>query len=309
MNPLKNLVLFLAALLATGMTVSCQKAVIEDSDIEGTDDDGKVAITLNVTGVEPFASEPRQAPSRATEIKDLCSRINVVIYQNGKRLTQVNQTSKDDGFGSVSLRLAQGSYALLVLAHSGTGNPALTNPAKVPFSKVKMTDTFYLYDNLTVSNNTTLNATLHRAVGMFRLKMTDKMPTNVEEMQFYYTGGSSYFDATTGYGCAGTGHGEAFTVSKDQLGQSQTFEFYTFPHASDEAPKMQVKALDSLEIVKQRVFTNVQIVKNQITQYTGSFFVNSDSGDDSGGEVFSDSSTVSIPLVTNDEWTTVDHRF
>ena len=52
-----------------------------------------------------------------------------------------------------------------------------------------------------IEDDATYDVTLKRAVGKFRLVVKDETPKTIKQMKIYYTGGSSTFDATTGYGC------------------------------------------------------------------------------------------------------------
>lgn len=305
----KTLTYALLVFVFCSFSTSCQKAVVEEE--AGTEEatDGEVAVQLNVMSMEQFDFAKASPRSRATEIKSLCTRINIALYQNGEQVKKVNQTDSEDGFGSLTLKLKKGRYAMLVLAHSGAGNPTMTHPEKVTFTDNKVTDTFFLYDSLIVSTDASVDITLHRAVAMFRLKMTDSMPSNVTTMHFYYTGGSSTFDATTGYGCVASKQNQQFSVGEEQWGTAQTYEVYTFPHADGRTLKMQIKALNDNEVVKSRVFTDVPVTKNQITQYSGQFFSDSETTDPETPESKTDTSTVTIPIVTNDEWTTESYNF
>ena len=66
-----------------------------------------------------------------------------------------------------------------------------------------MTDTFYYYGDLVVTSEVqSYDLTLTRAVAMFRMVLTDdEIPSTVTKFKFYYTGGSSTFSPSAGYGC------------------------------------------------------------------------------------------------------------
>ncbi len=72
---------------------------------------------------------------------------------------------------------------------------------------------------------------------------------------------------------------EVRTVPADFV-SGTAFDIYTLPHTeSDVLTKLTVTALDANDnTVKERIFENVPITRNQITRYTGSFF-----GSGSGG--------------------------
>ena len=113
-----------------------------------------------------------------------------------------------------------------------------------------MTDTFYYYGDLVVTSEVqSYDLTLTRAVAMFRMVLTDdEIPSTVTKFKFYYTGGSSTFSPSAGYGCVNSKQTEIRT-----------------------------------DTVKERIFENVPVTRNQVTRYTGSFFGNGGSGQTSDG--------------------------
>lgn len=136
-------------------------------------------------------------------ITELCSRLNIAIFDSeGTKVKTVAQKEGDASYGTVALSLATGTYQLVVIAHNCDGSATITNTEKVMFPNNKVTDTFYYYGDLVVSSEKqTYDLMLTRAVAMFRLVMTDEdVPNNVAKFKFYYTGGSSTFSPSAGYG-------------------------------------------------------------------------------------------------------------
>ena len=88
---------------------------------------------------------------------------------------------------------AAGTCQLVVIAHCCDGSATITSTEKVTFPSNKVTDTFYYYGYLVVTDaRNSYDLTLIRAVAMFRLVLTDEdIPSNVTRMKFYYTCGSS----------------------------------------------------------------------------------------------------------------------
>lgn len=208
-----------------------------------------------------------------TDITELCSRLNIAIFDaDGTKVKTVAQKEGDASFGTVALTLAAGTYELVVIAHSGEGSATITSTEKVTFPGNKVTDTFYYYGDLLVTTVVqSFDLMLTRAVAMFRLVLTDEeIPSNVAKLKFYYTGGSSTFSPSTGYGCVNSKQTEIRTVAPGLT----TFDIYTLPHAEDDVlTRLTVTALDaSNNTVKERIFENVPVTRNQITRYTGCFF-------------------------------------
>jgi len=132
----------------------------------------------------------------ATGITNICSRLNIAVFNaDGTKVKTVAQKEGDASYGTVALSLAAGTYKLVVMAHNCDGAATITSTEKVTFPNNKVTDTFYYYGDLVVSNEKqTYYLTLTRVVAMFRLVLTDEeVPENVAKFKFYYTGGSSTF--------------------------------------------------------------------------------------------------------------------
>ena len=208
----------------------------------------------------------------ATDITELCSRLNIAIFDvDGTKVKTVAQKEGDANYGTVALSLAAGTYQLVVIAHNGEGSATITSEEKVTFPNNKVTDTFYYYGDLVVTGEKqSYDLTLTRAVAMFRLVLTDEsVPSTVAKFKFYYTGGSSTFSPKDGYGCVQSKQTEIRGVADDGI-----YEIYTLPHSEEDVlTKLTVTALDANDnIIKEKVFENVPITRNQVTRYTGSFF-------------------------------------
>ena len=219
----------------------------------------------------------------ATDITELCSRLNIAIFDDdGTKVKTVAQKEGDASFGTVALTLAAGTYQLVVIAHNGEGSATITSTEKVTFPNNKVTDTFYYYGDLVVTSEMqSYDLTLTRAVAMFRMVLTDdEIPSSVAKFKFYYTGGSSTFSPSAGYGCVNSKQTEIRPVADDG-----TYEIFTLPHTEEDVlTKLTVTALDANDnTVKERIFENIPVTRNQVTRYTGSFFGNGGSGQTSDG--------------------------
>ena len=268
---MKKLMFFILALLI----VACEKPVIDDEDFVATKD---ANVILHFTQYE------QEAFTRsATDITNLCSRLNIAIFDaEGTKVKTVAQKEGDASYGTVALSLAAGTYRLVVIAHNCDGSATITSTEKVTFPNNKVTDTFYYYGDLVVgTEKQSYDLTLTRAVAMFRLVLTDdEIPSTVAKLKFYYLGGSSTFSPKDGYGCVNSKQTEIRPVSTDGI-----YEIYTLPHTEEDVlTKLTVTALDANDnILKERVFENVPVTRNQITRYTGSFFGSGGGGQQSDG--------------------------
>ena len=202
---------------------------------------------------------------------------------DGTKVKTVAQKEGDASYGTVALSLAAGTYQLVVIAHNGDGSATITSTEKVTFPNNKVTDTFYYYGDLVVgSEKQSYDLTLTRPVAMFRLVLTDEsIPASVAKLKFYYTGGSSTFSPAEGYGIVQSKQTEIRAVSEDGI-----YEIYTLPHTEEDVlTKLTITALDANDnTVKERIFENVPVIRNQVTRYTGSFFGSGGSGETGSGD-------------------------
>jgi len=271
-----------AMLLAVlAMLAACEKPILDDGSVDGGSP-GEANVVLHFTQSED--GDFSAATRAATDITDLCSRLNLAVFNaDGTKVKTVAQKEGDASYGTVALSLAAGTYQLVVIAHNGDGSATITSTEKVTFPNNKVTDTFYYYGDLVVgSEKQSYDLTLTRAVAMFRLVLTDEsIPASVAKLKFYYNGGSSTFSPAKGYGIVQSKQTEIRAVSEDGI-----YEIYTLPHTEEDVlTKLTITALDANDnTVKERIFENVPVIRNQVTRYTGSFFGSGGSGETGSGD-------------------------
>ena len=275
-----------AMLLAVlAMLAACEKPILDDGSVAGgSPSEANVVLHFTQSEDGDFTVDTRAATRAATDITDLCSRLNLAVFNaDGTKVKTVAQKEGDASYGTVALSLAAGTYQLVVIAHNGDGSATITSTEKVTFPNNKVTDTFYYYGDLVVgSEKQSYDLTLTRAVAMFRLVLTDEsIPASVAKLKFYYTGGSSTFSPAEGYGIVQSKQTEVRAVSEDGI-----YEIYTLPHTEEDVlTKLTVTALDANDnTVKERIFENVPVIRNQVTRYTGSFFGSGGSGETGSGD-------------------------
>ena len=271
---MKKLMFFFLALLLA----ACEKPMIPD---EATGQmipaDANVILHFTQYEQESFGSSAHRSATRtATDITQFCTRLNIAVFDStGTKIKTFAQKQSDSNYGIVGLALEPGSYHLVVIAHNCEGSATITSQEKVTFPNNKVTDTFYYYGDLVATDaKQNYDLTLTRAVAMFRLVLTDAdFPANVSKLKFYYLGGSSTFSPKAGYGCVNSKQTEIRPVPADFV-SGTAFEVYTLPHTEEDVlTKLTVTALDANDnILKERVFENIPIIRNQVTRYTGSFF-------------------------------------
>ncbi len=284
------------SLLLVFAVFSCEKAIFPDEDESGATN-GNLSVSVYQIEQMPFASMSRGSQTRAaftrSAVTDYCNRLNFAIYDmDGTRVKQVNQTSDKAGFGTASFSLEEGEYQLVVLAHSSNGNPTMTNPQKIQFSNsLGYTDTFLYYTTVTVTEeHQTLPVSLERIVSMCRFVMNDAIPAGVIKLEFYYTGGSGSFSATTGLGNVASKQKMTFSVTAGQSGTQ--YDLYTFLHQQDDDITLKVTAYDGSDNVLFERDFDVPMTRRKITRLSGDFFT----GDPSA------SGDVGVTININGDW-------
>ena len=270
--------LLIALLAGIFVLCGCEKAI----NLEEIDNAATGNVTVNVYKIE---NEAFGVSSRGV-VSDVCTRLNFAMYDaGGVRVKQINQKSGDKGFGAVSFELEEGSYQLVVLAHSSDGNPTMTNLAKIQFTNAtKYSDTFLYYANVEVGDEPqTLDITLNRIVSLCRFVVNDPIPEGVAKLQFYYTGGSGAFSAMTGLGVVDSKQTMTFDVVPGTTGS--VYDLYTFLHHTDDQIDLVVTALGADGNKMYERSFEVPMEQRKITRMTGNFFTDEASVESHGAQV------------------------
>lgn len=277
------------------LLTSCEKLDLSDVPT----DDVKTLVTLRIT---PFQQQP--FPTRST-LTDASTHLDIAIFDtDGTRVARINQKSTDADYGTPSLYLTPGDYAITCIAHNGTGIATMTTIEEASFPNNKTTDTFLAHKDLTIGETpVTTDITLHRCVSMVRFIVTDTdIPSEVDKLKFYYTGGSSTLNPYTGFGSKQSKQTEYRLLSeapRDDQGHP-IFEIYTFPHDTDGLLKITVtpQTSASTDLTQyEHTFYNVPVTLNTISTHQGPLF-------EAGS---STSSTVALTIDT--QWSTDSHDF
>lgn len=291
----------LASLLLMLMTTftSCEKFALDETGADGTRY-ADANVTVRVQQVQNMTVESQTRASSVKKLKEICTRLSFVVFDGEDKLAYKNQTSDDSDFGICHFNLDEGEYRLVVIAHSGAGNCSMSAPEKVKFANNKLTDTFSYYGRLSVTEDgAEAEVNLTRAVAALQLHISDEtLPENVNSIKFYYTGGSSTLDATTGEGCVNSRQTETFKLSGDK----RDFTVYTFPH--DAINKVSVKYTISLldndaKTIQTYELADVPMKRNTITKATLSL---KDGKIETGDTPGKDDNKIGFWV--NDEWET-----
>ena len=270
----------LIGLLALSMALaSCEKVSLDEllskePPTSQPSSTGNASLSIHIGGIADANYQDATAKgTRAIEpIGNVCTKLTISLYnEEGQRVYSVNKKSTDADFADVTIKLAEGKYYLVVVAHSNENNAATKDINKITFDG-KLSDTFHYYKEIELqAGGNNIDVVMERVTAMFRLEITDKIPENVKQLKFYYTGGSSTLSGFTGAGAVNSRQTEIRNI---QAGVN-TYEVYTFPQSEDKKLKMTVTALDaSGETICMRSFEDVAVSKNMITCYKGNLFTN-----------------------------------
>jgi len=255
----------------------CEKVVLDE---ESTTDetkaaDGNVIIRASLYNIVPFETRAEE------NIADYCSTLQFVLYQNDTKVKAVTQKKGDSGYGVVGLTLEEGTYKLLVLAHSSKGNPSVADPTKIKFTNQDgFSDTFYYYDNLTVTaEKQSYEVRLQRATSMVRVTITDEIPSNVQDIRLWYKGESGVLDAEKGMG--GAINSEQYVMHRLESGESApiTICAYTFLRADEGSLYMKITAYDkNATTIAEKELKDIPMKHCMVTDYEGRLFSEEDAG-------------------------------
>lgn len=249
-----------------------------------------LALLLLLGSCEKFTADsesatPKESNDNVTllltekeRVRNACQRVSFAIFKVDEKLHAVNQTHDDAEFGTTHLSLSPALYRIVAIGYNGEGNCSISAPEKISFYNNKMTDTFYYYGTWEVKEGeaTTDSITLQRGVAMFRLHITDDIPTEAKRIRFYFTGGSSTLNARTGLGCVNSKQ----TETMDLLPSKKDYDIYTFPQGDNTKLKIQITVFNAeADTLVTKTFENVSITRNYITKYSGKLFGTNLSGD------------------------------
>ncbi len=273
------IVAFLWMLVAT--LTSCEKFALDNTGTSTHDANANVIIRVDKIGDINFTPTTKASDK---SISDICSRLTFAIFDGEEKVASDNEVSTDKDFGQAAFNLDEGEYRLVVIAHNGSGNCTVSTPEKVKFYNNKLTDTFYYCGRLSVSEDgAENNIALKRAVAKINVHINEeRLPTDAHTIKFYYTGGSSTLDATTGAGCVNSRQTESFKLD----GDVRDYSVYTFPHEDSNTLNMTISILDpdgkTLHTFKN---ASLKVACNQTT--TASISLEGKSSNDSTGGGFS----------------------
>lgn len=266
--------LALSLALASCEKVSLDELLSKEPPTTEPSSTGNASLSIHIGGIADanYADAAAKGTRAIEPIGKVCTKLTISVYNvEGQRVYSVNKKSTDADFANATMKLAEGKYHLVIVAHSNEKNATTTDINKISFEG-KLTDTFHYYKEIElVDGGNNIDVVMERVTAMFRLEIADQIPENVKQLKFYYTGGSSTLSGYTGAGSVNSRQTEIRNVQSG----INTYEVYTFPQPDDKKLKMTITALDaSGETVCTKIFEDVAVSKNMITCYKGNLFTN-----------------------------------
>lgn len=267
--------LALSLALASCEKVSLDELLSKEPPTTEPSSTGNASLSIHIGGIADanYADAAAKGTRAIEPIGKVCTKLTISVYNvEGQRVYSVNKKSTDADFANATMKLAEGKYHLVIVAHSNEKNATTTNINKITFEGNKLSDTFHYYKEIElVAGGNNIDVVMERVTAMFRLEIADQIPENVKQLKFYYTGGSSTLSGYTGAGSVNSRQTEIRNVQSG----INTYEVYTFPQPDDKKLKMTITALDaSGETVCTKTFEDVAVSKNMITCYKGNLFTN-----------------------------------
>jgi hypothetical protein len=135
--------------------------------------------------ISQWSASSEDLPTRTVSATDAqMTDIWLMAYSDGNLVKQVHQSSTDDGFGSITLKLDAGNYNFYVVSSRGASPVVDTDAKTITWGTVR--DTFWATEEMQVSAGTnSKDITLSRVASRLRLELTDVIPDGTEKITFH----------------------------------------------------------------------------------------------------------------------------
>ncbi len=267
---MKKYIYCLVALCA-GFLTACQRNDLTEGE--------RRAVNFHVTNYEQYylGDETR------AESVDLLDHLTMAIYSaDTDQLVDevVTQNKGDENYGNFTAYLEEGvTYRIVFLGYMGSKACHLTSSKAISFDDTYVPHTFLYTEVVHVDESLepSRNVVLDRVIGAFRLVMADAMPEGVATMRFTSTRGGSVLNAQTGECVQNTGRTYDMVLADPSSWwgkKNNSFTLYYFLPKTGATMEITVDALDSKgTLIQSRTFPEVPMTINQLTIYTGNFFI------------------------------------
>ena len=262
----RKFVFFMLAAMAACVMMTACSSESEDEMVNGqssmVNDKADVVLTFSPYDVSPMTRT-------AVSIADVVTHLNVWMV-NGDDVIALQQTSSDDGFGTITATLDRTkTYTLYAIGHKADG--ATLSDGVISFTDDKVTHSMFYQTTFSPATTTSLSCLMTRIVADFRMEITDDFPDAVKKIRFTISDVYDRWNVSTG----GT-HSLDRVSTISYGGTSSIFNVYAITTDAQTLHTVTVEALDAdgnaLVPAQQKVFENVPLRNGYKTTYRGAFF-------------------------------------
>lgn len=223
---------------------------------------------------EPEASD---TDTGDPELKDLCSRIDYVVFTQEENPVLVKHrqfiADPDTDFGIVYDSLPKGNYQLYFIAHHS--ETAALSGNVISFEN--LSDTFYraLSINIGAAEEINRDITLERIVSRIEFLATDPVTNRIKECRMEIEGAARQLQLTDGTGIPSSeSYSSTHTFTAEESGrQDITYAFYTFIPPSGQTLSVRLTTTGQYdEVIRERSVTGIVPERNKIIGYKGHFY-------------------------------------
>ena len=260
---MKEKLLYAAAALLLAACTSVNAPEEVAADVEDVADGDLVQVRLALSGFD--VSVTRAA------VADVCTRLDVWLYESGAEVHAAHQVSTDEGFGGLDMTLNRTkTYTLYAVAHKGSAAASLADGI-ISFPEDKVTHTFYIRRTFQPTDGMELALTMARIVAQLKLETVDAVPAEITTMRFTL---SDVFDRWSVTDGAVHQVDRVVTFEGFSRKQDGTAAFTIYTLVDDDAPAhaVTVEALDEGGNVVQTKELSVPLLTNRRTLASGNFF-------------------------------------
>lgn len=234
---------------------------------------------LGDTEVVKFSFSPYDvAPMKATSsVSTVCSRLDIYIIEQGTtdtlRIHQERTATTDFGSATVTLQTNK-TYNLVAVAHNSTDTCTFSNGV-VSFVGDIIKQTLVADTTFCPGDGLSLNVVMQRIVGMFKMRVTDAIPSNVTGFQFTISSSGRKFNIST---MQSTDPAErTHTINSISTDNNGVASYNIYVMADDmtnvKYVDIEAEALCPTNDGEVRQFNQVPIKNGYVTTYSGTFFI------------------------------------
>ena len=262
----------LLAIAAVAVLVGCTKDVPNENENQN-----EKAVTIRFS---PYEMSPMSKTT--SSVATVCSRLDIYIIENGTtdtlRFHQERTATAD--FGSITTTLQTNrTYKLVAVAHNSTDTCTLSSGI-VSFAEDKIKQTLYADTTFSPADGLSLNVVMQRIVGMFKMRVTDQIPSDVTGFRFTVNQAGCKFNTATH---ESTDRGLRLHTINGTSTDANGVAIYNVYIMADNMTDVlyvdiEAEAVNPANDGEVRQFTGVPIRDGYLTTYTGTFFVSFDMG-------------------------------